>query len=146
MPDNPYRYSCDCCGYKTLIYQGGYDLCFLCDWEDDDTYSWEYPDEVVGGANHDYSLREASRNFHKYYIMYRVANPEQYFSLFKDVIEAKKRLMMYLDIIEALEEHIELPVNSEYTNLKFAILELEGVKEDIPYLINPYTGEIEEKD
>lgn len=71
---------CDCCGYKTISdKEHSYDLCFLCDWENDPNYTWERPDEVVGGANQDYSLKEANQNFKKFYLMYRVADPERYF-------------------------------------------------------------------
>src|SRR5579885_3179586 len=29
------KYSCPCCGYKTLDERGGYDICPVCFWEDD---------------------------------------------------------------------------------------------------------------
>lgn len=47
-------YHCPCCGYLTLPERGGYDICPVCFWEDDD------PEEEFGqpaperpqGANH----------------------------------------------------------------------------------------------
>ncbi|WP_411349806.1 CPCC family cysteine-rich protein [Paenibacillus sp. WLX2291] len=64
------RYNCPCCGYPTLDEPKSWDICYLCDWEDDgqDDYN---ADQIKGGPNGDYSLTEARRNFKKYYIMYR---------------------------------------------------------------------------
>ena len=146
MSEYAERYPCDCCKYETLTEgYGSCEICYLCEWENDDNYSWRYPDKVVGGANHDYSLREANQNFKKYYIMYRVAEPDRYFSLFKEEIKAKQEVITLLDLIEQLDSHKELSSISEYTRLKFALQMLEGIKLDNPYRINPFTGKIEEK-
>jgi hypothetical protein len=29
------RYACDCCGYRTLLNPGRYEICDVCGWEDD---------------------------------------------------------------------------------------------------------------
>ena len=63
-------FACPCCGYPTLDERGGYEICALCNWEDDGQDD-PYADEVWGGPNWDYSLAEARRNFALYRIMYR---------------------------------------------------------------------------
>ncbi|WP_211841510.1 CPCC family cysteine-rich protein [Saccharopolyspora antimicrobica] len=52
-------YPCPCCGFVTLPERGGYELCSLCFWEDDDHDA----DEVRGGPNGSLSLTEARHNF-----------------------------------------------------------------------------------
>jgi hypothetical protein len=63
------RYPCPCCGYPTLSGRGIYEICDLCNWEDD---GQEDPraDEVWGGPNGSYSLTEARENFRRYGVMY----------------------------------------------------------------------------
>lgn len=65
----PYRVKCPCCGYPTLDERGAYDICVLCNWEDDGQDD-PYADEVWGGPNADYSLTEARNNYNSSYIMY----------------------------------------------------------------------------
>lgn len=136
---------CDCCGYKTITDKdNSYDLCYLCDWENDTNYTWERPDEVVGGANQDYSLREANQNFKKYYIMYRVSEPERYFEIFNEVIEAKQKVMTLLNLIDILEERKESTV-SELTHLMFAVGEMRYKIKSNPYRVHTFTGQIQKK-
>lgn len=56
------RYTCPCCGYKTLTEEppGTYEICTICFWEDDPV-QFKDPDSK-GGAN-TASLREAQKNF-----------------------------------------------------------------------------------
>ena len=61
---------CPCCGYDTLTESAGYEICYLCNWEDDGQDDPD-ADKVLGGPNGDYSLTEARKNFQKYGIMYR---------------------------------------------------------------------------
>ena len=63
------RVECPCCGYPTLSEAAAYDICELCDWEDDGQGEAE-ADDVRGGPNGAYSLSEARRNFRKYLVMY----------------------------------------------------------------------------
>ena len=63
------RTNCPCCGYPTLEAGEDYEICELCSWEDDGQ-SDEDADEVRGGPNADYSLKEARSNFAKYRVMY----------------------------------------------------------------------------
>ncbi|WP_404356481.1 hypothetical protein LG291_23275 [Cytobacillus firmus] len=56
------KYTCPCCGYKTLNEEppGTHDICNLCFWEDD-WVQYSNPD-YEGGAN-EVSLRQAQHNF-----------------------------------------------------------------------------------
>jgi hypothetical protein len=58
------KFTCPCCGYKTFDGEaiGTYEICELCNWEDDPIQNAD-PD-YEGGAN-GYSLREAQHFFLK---------------------------------------------------------------------------------
>ncbi|MDR7080671.1 hypothetical protein J2Y03_005762 [Neobacillus niacini] len=58
------KYTCPCCGYKTLDEEppGTYDICGICFWEDDGV-QYRDPDHE-GGAN-EVSLKQAQQNFIK---------------------------------------------------------------------------------
>jgi hypothetical protein len=70
QPQPNIRYACPCSGYLTLDERGGYDICPLCDWEDDGQND-PHADEVWGGPNGDYSLSEARDNFRRHMTMFR---------------------------------------------------------------------------
>lgn len=63
------RFICPCCGYPTLNEKASYEICILCNWEDDGQND-SNKDVVRGGPNADYSLTEARENFKKYLVMY----------------------------------------------------------------------------
>lgn len=42
-------FQCPCCGHQTIGELGGYEICDVCNWEDDPVQS-EHPD-LAGGAN-----------------------------------------------------------------------------------------------
>ncbi|MFS0689959.1 CPCC family cysteine-rich protein [Sporosarcina sp. 179-K 8C2 HS] len=56
------KYTCPCCGYKTLEAEppGTYDICSICFWEDDGV-QYQDPD-YEGGAN-EVSLKQAQQYF-----------------------------------------------------------------------------------
>jgi hypothetical protein len=54
----PYR--CPCCGFKTLDGRGTFDICPICDWEDDGQDE-EEADRVMGGPNASLSLTQARK-------------------------------------------------------------------------------------
>lgn len=68
-PEPGARYPCPCCGYPTLYERGGYEICPLCEWEDDGQDD-PHADEVWGGPNKRYSLSQARENFERYLVMY----------------------------------------------------------------------------
>lgn len=56
------KYTCPCCGYKTLREEppGTYEICSICFWEDDEI-QFQDPD-YEGGANEE-SLRQYQKAF-----------------------------------------------------------------------------------
>jgi hypothetical protein len=64
------RVMCRCCGYLTLPRYGRYDICPVCNWEDDPTTIFE-PGERAGPGPNYVSLTEGRRNF----TTERVSNP-----------------------------------------------------------------------
>jgi hypothetical protein len=68
MDEDMFR--CPICDYPTLSERGGYEICQLCNWEDDGT------DELdsYSGPNGDYTVREARQNFCEHVTMYRPAH------------------------------------------------------------------------
>lgn len=66
---NDTRFFCPCCGYPTLDERADYDICVLCNWEDDGQDDLD-ANLVKGGPNSDYSLTEARENFRKYLVIY----------------------------------------------------------------------------
>lgn len=63
------RLPCPCCDYPTLTKGADYQICELCNWEDDGQGEDE-TDEIWGGPNSDYSLTEAWENFRRFRVMY----------------------------------------------------------------------------
>ena len=59
------RFACPCCGFLTLHEEppGSYEVCPVCDWEDDAVQSADA--EYEGGANA-ISLRQARANFREF--------------------------------------------------------------------------------
>jgi hypothetical protein len=56
------KYSCPCCGYKTIGSDGNYDICPICFWEDD---PFQKMNEYDLGAN-TIPLVEAQKNYIRY--------------------------------------------------------------------------------
>ncbi|WP_409271571.1 CPCC family cysteine-rich protein [Neobacillus sp. SCS-31] len=56
------KYTCPCCGYKTLDEEppGTYDICGICFWEDDGV---QFSDPDYEGGTNFPSLRQAQKNF-----------------------------------------------------------------------------------
>lgn len=91
------REKCPCCSYPTLEFRNDYEICLLCDWEDDGQ-DGDQAAEVWGGPNGDYSLEEARINFKKNLIMYR----DGFQKNSSETIEQKKRLMKAYEKLEAV--------------------------------------------
>lgn len=54
---------CPVCHCATLAERGMFDICPVCFWEDDGSWSEEHPDEPNGGPNYALSLSQARKNF-----------------------------------------------------------------------------------
>ena len=57
-------HTCPGCGYPTLSERGGYEICNICNWEDDNQDN-EEADEIWGGPNGNLSLTENRINIGK---------------------------------------------------------------------------------
>ncbi|WP_046216663.1 CPCC family cysteine-rich protein [Paenibacillus wulumuqiensis] len=95
------RYNCPCCGYPTLEERQSWEICCLCDWEDDGQDD-PYADQVWGGPNQDYSLTQARQNFKNHYSMY---NDKQIILNQTDKeIQTKKSLIHAFKQLETLDD------------------------------------------
>ncbi|HYV91308.1 MAG TPA: CPCC family cysteine-rich protein [Chitinophagales bacterium] len=63
-------YLCPCCHFPTLTERQGFEICPLCNWEDDGQDD-NNADKILGGPNQSYSLTEARQNFRNYLTMFR---------------------------------------------------------------------------
>ncbi|MEU9201433.1 CPCC family cysteine-rich protein [Streptomyces sp. NPDC048332] len=54
--------TCPCCFHRTLSHRGGWEMCRVCDWEDDGQDDHN-ADVVIGGPNYSRSLTEARSRF-----------------------------------------------------------------------------------
>ena len=85
--------TCPCCGYPTLGKRGVYDICPLCNWEDDGQDD-PHAKEVWGGPNLNYSLADARRNFESSLIMYALGDHRRPRTLDTEAKKAAKREAM----------------------------------------------------
>jgi hypothetical protein len=113
------RVTCPACGYPTIGERCAYEICSLCAWEDDgqddnphrpDGYR-EYfgPDDVAGGPNHDYSLKEARENFATNVTSYRPADIDfegerATTAIKREIVKAYERAVSGLIDVEGAEE------------------------------------------
>lgn len=80
-PPEKARMTCPCCGFPTLGEWGAFEICTLCNWEDDGQDDAD-ADLVRGGPNQSFSLVEARENFERYLVKYppdqetRVGGPD----------------------------------------------------------------------
>ena len=80
------HFSCPCCGYNTLDSRGHYDVCYLCDWEDDGT------DGGHGfGPNHGFSLQNARANFAQHPVVYEPSKDPRFGGPDSELAQAAKR-------------------------------------------------------
>lgn len=55
-------YPCPCCGSRTLLERGAFEMCPVCWWEDDGQDDHDV-DVVRGGPNGTFSLSQARQNY-----------------------------------------------------------------------------------
>jgi len=70
------KFNCPCCGYPTLDERCGWEICYLCNWEDDGQDDHN-ADRVLSGPNAGYSLTLARENFKRYGNMYTPGNDQR---------------------------------------------------------------------
>lgn len=126
------RFKCPCCGYPTLDEQGGYDICLICDWEDDGQND-SNADRVLGGPNGEYSLTQARSNFKQFFIMYSPEEDKRTAS--EDTLEeinTKKELCKVYDKLMINDNESETEnIDTEIGNLEEKLYEItrEKIKE-----------------
>ena len=81
-----------------------YEICGLCDWEDDGQDD-DDADQVIGGPNSDYSLTEARENFEKHLTMYRPSDTIAFRIFDKEKIKEIKKIY---DDIFSLTDIVEI--------------------------------------
>jgi hypothetical protein len=70
--NNHGKFACPCCGYHTLPSepQGTFDICPVCNWEEDCEGKSPWDMRSWGGANGGISIFSARQNFDRYGSMY----------------------------------------------------------------------------
>ncbi len=90
--NDPERFPCQCCGFPTIFVPGRYEMCSLCDWEDED-----YPEDVNygGGPNGPYNLFAARVNFEAHGCMSAPEkSPDDFARCHKpEIVAAKQKFM-----------------------------------------------------
>jgi hypothetical protein len=85
------RFLCPCCNMPTIGEQAGFEICTICNWEDDGQDT-DDADVVKGGPNGDYSLSEARTNFERHFTKYR---PEEHSAFQRVQCNKGKREELY---------------------------------------------------
>ena len=75
-PDDPAKdwprnehgfYACPCCGYHTLIETaGGFEICGVCNWEEDTNFAKPWDTSLWGSANGSIPIEDAWANFESF--------------------------------------------------------------------------------
>jgi hypothetical protein len=125
-PNSGVRYPCPCCGYPMLSERGGYEICRLCNWEDDGQDD-PHSEEVWGGPNGSYSLVQARSNFRQHLVMYDPVQPDTRIGGRDSAIElgAKRQIVAAFEAMRAA--HDEAPVAELWATVRAgeAVLEAE---------------------
>lgn len=116
------REMCPCCGYFTLDGRANYDICELCNWEDDGQDE-DCADEIRGGPNSDYSLTEARANFAKYRVMYAPGRDQRITKGDSDLEYETKGLLM------AVLTRLHLCDGSDQREIELEVMRLEAILE-----------------
>jgi len=101
---------CPCCHFPTLTERQAFEICLLCNWEDDGQDDHN-ADKILGGPNQDYSLSEARQNFIKYLTSYR---PTDKYHFERTTVKKSDGKTVY-DLVELKKTIIE-KYNSALTN------------------------------
>jgi len=111
-------FTCPGCGYPTLSERGGYEICEVCNWEDDNQDD-PNADEVWGGPNSNLSLTENRLNIGK--TLNHIAdslngkinnNPKEILGIFNN----HRIRMNSIDENKLIDANISDPIWTEYRN------------------------------
>ena len=103
------RVPCPCGDYPTLSERAGYEICILCNWEDDGSDD-ESDLALEGGVNHEQSLSTARIRFKMYRCVY---TPEDERSNSPTEQEVKGLLMKAFDELTSCSEYERESVETE---------------------------------
>lgn len=94
---------CPICDYPTIGEPGGYEICTVCEWEDDGTCQLD----DQSGPNGTYTVREARANFRAYLTMYRPGHREA----FAPSVSRSHLKRVYMALIDAyrVEQLVQAP-------------------------------------
>jgi hypothetical protein len=118
LPPAHSRLNCPCCGYPTLPELNSYEICELCNWEDDGQDD-ETAQEVWGGPNSNYSLSEARKNFKLYRVMYEPGRDQRITGQDSKLeYETKGQLMAAFDELLSSNKNNHAAINAEIQRLE----------------------------
>jgi hypothetical protein len=109
-----------------LSERGGYEICSLCNWEDDGQDD-PHAEEVWGGPNGSYSLVQARANFRQHLVMYDPVQPDTRIGGRDSAVEldAKRQIVAAFEAMRAA--HDEASVGELWATVRDreAVLEAE---------------------
>lgn len=121
LPESNYKmfddyYICPCCNFPTLSERWGFEICILCNWEDDGQDNHN-ADKILGWPNGNYSLTEARENFRLHLTSYRPSDKYHYErttvkktyngKIILNLIDIKKEIIKKYNLLLWIKDHIE---------------------------------------
>ncbi len=128
-PDAGYKtfdkyFLCPCCNFPTLLERNNYEICLLCNWEDDGQDDHN-ADIILGGPNQSYSLTEARENFKKYLTSYRTSDKQHFErTTIKKTFEGKTILDLTLIKRQIIEKYNVLIMTDNFEIKKILLSEI----------------------
>lgn len=114
-------FTCPSCGYPTLEGRGGYEICTICDWEDDNQDN-KTADEIWGGPNSNLSLTESRLQIGRI-LKHLASNLHGNINLsLKEIIwilrDREAQINSFREINISMETDIRDPIWEKYSELK----------------------------
>lgn len=126
------RVTCPCCGYPTLEVRANYEICEICNWEDDGQDDRDSA-QTVGGPNGGYSLDQARENFIKYRIMYSPGNNTTVTGA-----DSEEREVLKSKLIQTFEEMLQSNTSRIKSLWRQALAIEKGLFEELERSIREY--------
>ena len=102
---------CPCCYFPTLTERHGFEICSLCNWEDDGQDDHN-ADKVLGGPNKSYSLTEARQNFKSYLTSYRPSDTYHFERTTLKIISNKNGTFKLFELKKLIIDEYNLAIKS----------------------------------
>jgi hypothetical protein len=114
---------CPCCGYATLVARNVYNVCRLCNWEDDGQDDVD-ADAVRRGPNAGHSLAQARANFKRFRVMYAPGRDPRTIGATSELeFTTKGRLMVALERLRRCQRSEIERINLEVAGLERILYE-----------------------